>query len=68
MVLILLRFRQDNENVKPSSLGSIQASSGPERPVPNQKERNRENEIEPGKWTQAKIGKKSHAVPIDKIR
>jgi hypothetical protein len=47
----------------PASVGS----SG-KKPLPNQKERNRENELEPGKWTDAKIGRKSHAVPIDKIR
>ena len=31
------------------------------------KERNRENEQDPGKWNQNRMGKKSQAVPFDKI-
>ena len=43
-------------------------SSSREKVVPVYKERNRENELDAGKWSQAKLGKKSHAVAIDKIR
>ena len=35
--------------------------------LPFTKERNRENEKDPGKWTQNRIGKKSQAVPLDQI-
>ena len=35
--------------------------------LPFTKERNRENEKDPGKWTQNRIGKKSHAIPLDQI-
>ena len=35
--------------------------------MPFTKERNRENEKDPGKWTQNRIGKKSQAVPLDQI-
>ena len=35
--------------------------------LPFSHERNRENEQAPGKWNQARIGKKSNAVPLDKI-
>ena len=35
--------------------------------LPFSKERNRENEQDPGKWTKSRIGKKSHAIPLDKI-
>ncbi len=35
--------------------------------LPIGKQRNRENEQDPGKWTHSKIGKKSQSVPLDKI-
>jgi hypothetical protein len=61
---------QDDENAPPSDILplDIGSSSSREKVIPVQKERNRENELEAGKWSQAKLGKKSHAVPIDKIR
>ena len=64
---------QDDENAPPPSdvvtvrTGSTSSSSR-EKVVPVYKERNRENELDAGKWSQAKLGKKSHAVAIDKIR
>lgn len=35
--------------------------------LPGSKESNQENEIDPGKWTQNRIGKKAYAVPLDQI-
>ena len=53
---------QDNENVLP---GSSKTSSN--NPLPFSRGQNRENERDPGKWTQSRIGKKAHAVPLDQI-
>ena len=65
---------QDDENAPPPSdvvtvrTTASTSSSSREKVVPVYKERNRENELDAGKWSQAKLGKKSHAVAIDKIR
>ena len=63
---------QDDENAPPPSdvvtVRTGSTSSSREKVVPVYKERNRENELDAGKWSQAKLGKKSHAVAIDKIR
>jgi hypothetical protein len=68
----LVLLFQDGENASPTSdvvtVRTGSTSSNREKVVPVYKERNRENEIDAGKWSQAKLGKKSHAVPIDKIR
>ena len=58
-------FQETNneENQLPTSSSSKSSNSH----LPFSKERNRENERDPGKWTQNRIGKKSHAIPLDKI-
>ena len=57
--LLWFLFSGDDENKLPSK--------GSSSSLPFAKERNRENERDPSKWTQSRIGKKSHAVPLDKI-
>ena len=44
---------------------AAQAKNNPN--LPFSKDRNRENEKDPGKWTQNRVGKKSHAISLDKI-
>merc|ERR1712141_549916 len=60
-------FQETNneENKLPITTSSSSKSSNSH--LPFSKERNRENERDPGKWTQNRIGKKSHAIPLDKI-
>ena len=42
-------------------------ASGNSANFPGGKERNRENEMDPGKWTKNRVGKKAHAVGFDQI-
>ncbi len=59
-------FSKDAENIPTHLLP--QPSSNVSRSVPDQKIINSENDMAAGKWSNAKIGKKSHAVPVEKIR
>ena len=57
-------FQESSENNENALPGSSKASNNP---LPFSKGQNRENERDPGKWTQSRIGKKAHAVPLDQI-
>ena len=58
-------FQENDEN----STTALRASgtSGTSGNFPGGKERNRENEMDPGKWTKNRVGKKAHAVAFDQI-
>ena len=53
-------FQETDENSAPVQ---IKGNSN----FPGGKERNRENEMDPGKWTKSRVGKKAHAVPLNQI-
>ncbi len=53
-------YQANDENCDP-----IKASMASN--LPFAKGRNRENETDPGKWTQNRIGKKAQAIPLDAI-
>ena len=59
---------QDGENADPNQ-ASIKSpeKNTKSNSLPFTKEQNRENELNAGKWTKSNIGKKTHAVPLDKI-
>ena len=56
---------QETENNGPSNQGQMMQKSKSQSFF--NKEKNIENEKAPGKWTQNRIGKKSHAIPLDQI-
>ena len=55
---------QDSASVDENSQPSLSKNSAS---FPGGKERNRENEMEAGKWTKSRVGKKSTAIPLDQI-